>query len=68
MSYIIDKLGSNMTVGAEKHFFPSITFQTSQLTIKSLNIYYICFMVENFMFSKCFIESLKTGFLEKWAF
>jgi len=68
MSYIIDKLGSNMTVGAEKHLLPFISFQTSPLPIKSHNIYLPSRPVENFMFSKCFIESLKTGFLEKWAF
>jgi hypothetical protein len=62
------ELGSSMTVWAEKHLLPSITFQKIPLTIKSLNIYLPSCSVENFMFTKSFIESLKTGFLEKWVF
>jgi len=57
-----------MAVWAEKHLLPFISFQTSQLTIKSLNIYLPSRPVENLMFSKGFIESLKTGFFEKWTF
>jgi len=57
-----------MIVWAENDLRPSISFQTSPLTIKSLNIYLPSRPVENVMFTNCFIESLKTGFLEKWAF
>jgi len=54
-----------MIVWAENDLRPSISFQTSPLTIKSLNIYLPSRPVENVMFTNCFIESLKTGFFEK---